>query len=146
MLHSFRLNQLFSSRLWFYDKNPTSHRSRLFPDNPADPQTLADAIESNISRLIHLWLNLRENGPLGMVVEPSDQAFFQQRYLVPLARLLVGALRGSANHRAVYLDERTRYLPADLDAGGRAAPPGAPNSTSRWLNLARCFPHRATFS
>ena len=78
-------------------------------------------LRSDIARLIDLWLNLRENGPLGMVVEPSDQPFYQQRYLVPLARLLLGALRGSTNHRAVYLDERTRYLPADLDAGGRAS-------------------------
>jgi FkbH-like protein len=121
VLHTFRVNQLFSSRRLFYDAKLSSHRGQLSPDNHSEPQTLADAIESNIPRLINLWLNLGENGPLGVVGDPGDLAFLRPRYLTPLARLMVGALRGSANHRAVYLDERTRYLPADLDAGSRAA-------------------------
>jgi hypothetical protein len=50
---------------------------------------------------------------------PGDEALCRARYLTPLARLLIGALRGSHAHQAVYLDERTRYLPPGFDPHAR---------------------------
>jgi FkbH-like protein len=82
----------------------------------AEDASLADAIQVHTPQLVDLWLRLGKNGPIGSG-EPS--AVLQTQYLSPLARLMVGALRGSATHRAVYLDERTRYLATDLDATDR---------------------------
>lgn len=81
---------------------------------------LADLLELRIDRLVSLWAALGPAGPgLGSdEVGPPDQA--RDRYFHPLARLLVGALRGSASHLAVYLDERQRYVDPGLDAPGRA--------------------------
>src|SRR5579863_1358040 len=82
---------------------------------------LADSIEGGVSRLVDLWLSLGEDGPTGNSTEAGDEDFSRTRYLTPLARLVVGALRGSTTHRAVYIDERTRYLPPGLDGAARAA-------------------------
>ena len=81
---------------------------------------IADRVEANPAKLVDLWLGLGENGPTGAAEGGRDDAFFKARYLAPLARLFIGAIRGSKTHQAVYLDERTRCLPANLDGPGRA--------------------------
>ncbi len=78
-------------------------------------EALARAFESRTSHLVDAWDALGEDGPSG-----GDEALCRARYLAPLARLLIGALRGSVAHEAVYLDERTRYLPSRLDARTRS--------------------------
>jgi FkbH-like protein len=83
-------------------------------------QNLANFFERNSQQLVNIWLTLGENGPTGLSDEAGDEEFARAQYLTPLARLLIGALRGSSTHRIVYLDERTRYLPPALDAKTRA--------------------------
>jgi FkbH-like protein len=90
------------------------------PDDANAAGLLAARVAAAPSRLVDLWLALGENGPTGAAEEGRDDAFYTRRYLAPLARLFLGAIRGSTNHRAVYLDERMRCLPGDLDAAGRA--------------------------
>jgi FkbH-like protein len=83
-------------------------------------EALARAFESGTARLVDAWYALGEDGPSGGSDFLGDEAFCRARYLTPLARLLIGTLRGSVAHEAVYLDERTRYLPSRLDARTRS--------------------------
>jgi FkbH-like protein len=71
--------------------------------------------------LVALWERLGEEGPtFGREIEP-DPANVRRRFLVPLARMLEGALDGSAVHRASYLEARVAYLPKALPGPERAA-------------------------
>ncbi|WP_166139188.1 HAD-IIIC family phosphatase [Nocardioides ochotonae] len=82
---------------------------------------LAALLAERIEEVIDLWDDLGEAGPtFGSPVagSPSER---RERYLRPLARVLVGALGGSADHAAIYLDERRRYASPELDASGSAA-------------------------
>ena len=71
--------------------------------------------------LLDLWVALGPMGPTFDSPNAGPPAAARERYLVPLARALVGALRGSDDHRAVYLDERTRYAPELADQAAQAA-------------------------
>ena len=82
---------------------------------------LADSVEARMQGLMELWLSLGKNGPAGNSDDAGDADFCKERYLYPLGRLLIGALRGSSNHRTIYLDERTRYLPPGTEPGASAA-------------------------
>jgi FkbH-like protein len=68
---------------------------------------LAALLEDRLDRLIDLWQELGAYGPTFGSVNPPE--FARARYLHPLARVLVGGLRGAADHTAVYLDERLRF-------------------------------------
>jgi FkbH-like protein len=71
--------------------------------------------------LVALWERLGEEGPtFGREIEP-DPANVRRRFLVPLARMLEGALNGSDVHRASYLEARVAYLPKALPGPERAA-------------------------
>src|SRR5215470_4894907 len=72
---------------------------------------LADALEDRAGELVTLWWRLGAHGPICGSRQAGDEDFARERYLGPLARLLIGALRGLDLHRSVYLDERLRYLP-----------------------------------
>src|SRR3569833_285314 len=93
--------------------------SRARSASSARHDMVADCVEAASGRLVDLWLRLGEDGPTGAAAQGRDDRFYRARYLKPLARLFVGALRGSRTHRAVYLDERTRCLSAELDGVGR---------------------------
>lgn len=80
---------------------------------------LADALEERADELVTLWWQLGSCGPTCQSDRAGDEDFSRQRYLYPLARLLIGELRDRSPHRAVYLDERLRYLPSGLDLGER---------------------------
>lgn len=82
---------------------------------------LALALQDRVPALLDLWEALGAGGPTGGSPEAGDQEEARQRYLLPLARVLLGALKGSAEHRAVYLDERLRYVDPALDVEARAA-------------------------
>jgi FkbH-like protein len=82
--------------------------------------TLADALEERTAELVTLWWQLGACGPTCQSDQAGDEDFARQRYLYPLARLLIGGLRDRNPHRAVYLDERLRYLPSGLDLAERA--------------------------
>jgi FkbH-like protein len=95
----------------------------LFPsaDTPSGPAaSLASLLEDHTDDLIGLWWRLGASGPTCGSDQAGDEHFSRERYLRPLARLLIGALRGQDPHRAVYLDERLRYLPPGLDLAARA--------------------------
>lgn len=82
-----------------------------------DSDTLTKTIRTGLSRslelheqaLLDLWWELGSNGPTLGSPSAGLRPVARQRYLLPLARTLRGALLGSADHLAVYLDERTRY-------------------------------------
>ena len=80
---------------------------------------LADALEERADELVTLWWQLGACGPTCQSDQAGDEDFARQRYLYPLARLLIGGLRDRSPHRAVYLDERLRYLPSGLDLAER---------------------------
>ncbi|HYA51358.1 MAG TPA: hypothetical protein VEG33_09325, partial [Streptosporangiaceae bacterium] len=82
-------------------------------DTRSDPLalSLADALENRADELVTLWWRLGADGPVCGSGQAGEEDFARQRYLGPLARLLIGALRGLDLHRSVYLDERLRYLP-----------------------------------
>jgi hypothetical protein len=82
--------------------------------------TLADALEERTEELVTVWWRLGACGPTGQSDQAGDEDFARQRYLYPLARLLIGGLRDRNPHRPVYLDERLRYLPSGLDLAERA--------------------------
>ena len=82
--------------------------------------SLADALEARAGELVTLWWQLGANGPTYQSDQAGDEDFACQRYLLPLARLLIGGLRERSPHRSVYLDERLRYLPPGLDLTERA--------------------------
>jgi len=81
--------------------------------------TLADALEERAGELVTLWWQMGACGPTCQSDQAGDEDFSRQRYLYPLARLLIGALRNRSPHRVVYLDERLRYLPPGLDLAER---------------------------
>lgn len=86
----------------------------------ADARVVAGAIAERIDAVIALWERLGEDGPTAgdpRVGEPEDA---RERFLRPLALLLVAGLQGSAVHRALYLDERLRYLPKGVAGAERA--------------------------
>ena len=82
---------------------------------------LAASLDERADELAALWWQLGADGPTRGAAQAGDEEFSRRRYLRPLARLLAGALRGGAEHQAVYLDERLRYLPAGLGADGQAS-------------------------
>jgi FkbH-like protein len=97
---------------------------RLFPateinSGPA-AASLASSLEERTDSLVGLWWRLGAIGPTCGSDQAGDEAFSRERYLRPLARLLIGALRDQIQHRAMYLDERLRYLPSGLDLAARA--------------------------
>ena len=94
-----------------------SHRDRA--NDAALTHRLAAVFETNIEALVDAWWSLGSDGPTCAAPDAGDDEFSKERYLRPLARLLIGALRGSADHEAVYADERLRYLPPELDPAGR---------------------------
>jgi FkbH-like protein len=98
---------------------PVQSREVVNSTNHDVANLLADAISQNPSPIVDLWLSLHDSGtvPLGEADDTRD--LIHKRYLVPLSRLLIGAFRGSGVHRAIYFDERSRYLPSALDAGAR---------------------------
>ena len=81
--------------------------------------SLAGALEDRADELVTLWWRLGAHGPICGSRQAGDEDFARERYLGPLARLLIGALRGLDLHRSVYLDERLRYLPPSLDLAER---------------------------
>jgi FkbH-like protein len=81
--------------------------------------TLADALEERAGELVTLWWQLGAGGPTCQSDQAGEEDFARQRYLHPLARLLIGGLRNRSPHRPVYLDERLRYLPSGLDLAER---------------------------
>ena len=82
-------------------------------------QAIARSLKRYDSDLIRLWESLSPLGPtFGSVGVGSDEDA-RSRFLRPLAGVMIGALMGSAEHRAVYLDERLRYLPADIHREAR---------------------------
>ncbi|MGI8446908.1 MAG: hypothetical protein ACR2MP_06955 [Streptosporangiaceae bacterium] len=95
-----------------------SPRGDVLPDLSAG--LLAAALEERAGELAALWWQLGAHGPTCGSPQAGDEDFSRRRYLLPLARLLIGALRGGPMHQAGYLDERLRYLPSGLDAAGRA--------------------------
>ncbi|MQW78019.1 HAD-IIIC family phosphatase [Nocardioides sp. dk4132] len=82
---------------------------------------LAALLAERIEDVIDLWEELGEAGPTFGSPVAGRAEERRERYLRPLARVLVGALSGSADHAAIYLDERRRYASAELDASGCAA-------------------------
>lgn len=81
---------------------------------------LAHELESSSGRLIEMWERLGSAGPTLASPDAGSVEQARERYLRPLARVLIGALRGSRDHEAVYLDERTRYVDASLRPAERA--------------------------
>jgi FkbH-like protein len=81
---------------------------------------LARSIEKNSSLLIDIWESLAAIG-FRQGESWDSKPFIRKRYLLPLTRLLIGALRGSATHRAIYFDERTRYMSANESAAEHRA-------------------------
>ncbi len=81
---------------------------------------LAAAIERREAQLIELWWELGEHGPTLGSPDAGGSVEARTRYLTPLLATLVGALRGSDSHRAVYLDERLRYVDPELSPHDRA--------------------------
>jgi FkbH-like protein len=80
---------------------------------------LSGWLDERTDRLIELWANLGADGPTFGSPLAGTPEEARDRYLRPLARMLVGALGGSSAHTAQYFDERTRYiddLPVDADA------------------------------
>lgn len=84
-----------------------------FPDRgTAEARTrspLAGAFPKREAAVLDLWWQLGDQGPTLGSPAVGPRALATRRYLLPLARTLRGALRGSRQHLAVYLDERTRY-------------------------------------
>ena len=76
----------------------------------------ARELEINTESLLDLWERLGRRGPSLTALETEDVsgAVLRERYLRPLARVLIGGLRGSAPHAAVYHEERLRYLDSRL--------------------------------
>ena len=75
-----------------------------------DQLLLADELAGRLHGLIEVWEGLGPSGPSRGSAEAGPPAMARERYFLPLARAFVGALRGSANHAALYFDERARYI------------------------------------
>lgn len=84
---------------------------------------LAQAVRDRRDEVAEAWLALGASGPtygdVGLDQHEIDAVF--AGYLQPLALLLADTLAGSAVHRAVYLDERTRFIPEGMSAQERLA-------------------------
>jgi hypothetical protein len=78
----------------------------------------APLLEDRLNRLIDLWQELGAHGPTfgSPVAGRAEDAAC--RYLRPLAPAYSSA-RGSAEHAAVYLEERLRHAPGTLSAAQR---------------------------
>ncbi|GAB3816767.1 hypothetical protein GCM10028820_16580 [Tessaracoccus terricola] len=76
---------------------------------------MADTIRRREGSLLRFWWELGAAGPTLGSPSAGLRPAATRRYLLPLARTLAGALRGSAEHLAVYLDERTRYCDSTLE-------------------------------
>lgn len=70
---------------------------------------MADVLSDRIDGLVDIWQGLGDMGPTFGSAEAGSCIVARSRYLQPMARALIGALRSSANHTALYLDERLRY-------------------------------------
>ena len=88
-----------------------------------DRRALGTAVRDRREEIARLWLALGEDGPTYGDVgsEPHEIADVLDGHLRPLARLLADTLAGSSLHRAIYLDERTRFVPQGIPAGERLA-------------------------
>jgi FkbH-like protein len=88
-----------------------------------DTRALAAAVGDRREELAQLWLALGADGPTYGDVgsEPHEIADVLDGHLRPLTRLLADALGGSSMHRAIYLDERTRFIPQGIPAAERLA-------------------------
>jgi FkbH-like protein len=86
-----------------------------------DSDALARAADERREKIAELWLSLGEDGPTygDVGTEAGAAANVLDGYLRPLARLLRDVFAGSALHRAIYLDERTRFIPQGLTASER---------------------------
>ena len=82
--------------------------------------SLAQQLENSNDRLLETWERLGSDGPTLASPNAGTAEQARERYLRPLARVLIGALRGSRDHEAVYLDERTRYVEPSLGPEERA--------------------------
>lgn len=80
---------------------------------------LARILRARVDSLVDTWENLGNVGPTMGSAAAGSSGSARQRYLGPLAYLLVGGLAGSRDSAAVYLDERLRYVDAGLSAAGR---------------------------
>lgn len=67
-------------------------------------------LDANRGRLATLWADLGAAGPVFHELDAPGLDQSRQSYLLPLERVFAGALRGSAEHQAIYLEERVRYL------------------------------------
>src|ERR1700727_2569201 len=88
---------------------------------PRDSLALARAADERREEIAELWLSLGEDGPTygDVGAEQDAVANVLEGYLRPLARLLRDVFAGSALHRAIYLDERARFVPQGLTAAER---------------------------
>jgi FkbH-like protein len=80
------------------------------------------AVGRNIDKLVELWFELGDSGPL-YEAATSDPAWVKAQlegYLQPMALLLRDALAGSGLHRSLYLDMRPWHL-QELRPGERPA-------------------------
>ena len=86
-----------------------------------DSLALARAADERREEIAELWLSLGEDGPTygDVGAEQDAVANVLEGYLRPLARLLRDVFAGSALHRAIYLDERARFVPQGLTAAER---------------------------
>jgi FkbH-like protein len=75
-----------------------------------DQQRLAEALAADPGALIEVWERLGATGPSRGAPEAGTPEEARARYFRPLAHAFIGALRGSANHSAIYFDERLRYI------------------------------------
>src|SRR5690606_8889833 len=76
----------------------------------ASQHHLAVHLNEKIDKLVNLWEYLGAGGPSFAAPEAGTPELARRKYLEPLARLLVRGLAGSADHTAIYLDERMRYV------------------------------------
>lgn len=74
----------------------------------ADRCRLAHGLTAQLDGLIQIWQDLGVSGPGKDLAGPPEIARVQ--YFLPLAKAFVGALGGSADHSALYFDERLRYI------------------------------------
>jgi FkbH-like protein len=101
---------------------------RLVAAPPADARPragadarLASALCARLDALLDTWDQLGEAGPTCGSPEAGSPDLARAKYLLPLAKVLVGGLAGSSDHSAVYLDERLRYVDPSFSERQRAA-------------------------
>jgi hypothetical protein len=73
-----------------------------------DRLRLADALSRRLDALLDAWQDLGDAGPSHSAAEAGPPDVARARYFHPLGRAFVGALGGSADHAALYFDERLR--------------------------------------